>query len=93
MEKARMDKLTWRELVKIEPELGVLLKEIRQVKDLGGPSFCANQIWYSQYKERLCRLAGWEAQKDDPRLRSEAAYDLAYDKLYYTLPDCRNCNC
>ena len=42
-----MDKLTWEELVKLEPRLGVLLKEISKVKDTGELKFCANQIWYN----------------------------------------------
>ncbi len=39
------------------------------------------------------RLVGWSAAKEDPVLRSGAAYDAAYETLYALLPDCRNCLC
>jgi len=88
-----MDKLTWKELTAAEPRLVALLKEARAVKDNGGPSFCANKVWYRPggLKSRLVELVGWGAR--DPKLRSVEAYDLAYTKVYGVLPDCRNCIC
>ena len=62
---------------------------MKAVKDTGGPSFCANDVWYrpGSFKSRLVRLAGWWAEK--PELRTSEAYDVAYDELYQQLPDCR----
>lgn len=87
-------KLTWRELVRREPRLAELLREAKAVDD-SDPHFCANLVWYGRggLKERLCRLVGWEAEKDDPVLRTPEAYDLAYEKIYNALPDCRDCDC
>ena len=31
-----------------------------------------------------------KGRKDDPFLRTEEAYDIAYDHLYSVLPDCRH---
>ncbi len=54
---------------------------------------CANHLWYRPFglKARLTELVGWAAQK--PELRTQDAYDLAYEYLYRLLPDCRNCGC
>lgn len=57
---------------------------------------CANAIWYGYggypgIKPRLLGLVGWHAR--NPALRSSAAYDLAYRRLYDDLPGCRNCSC
>ncbi len=85
-------RLTWSVLVEHEPRLKHLERTVRKVKDEGGESFCANEWWYERgLKDQLVLLAGWSAR--NPRLRSEAAYDLAYDRLYDLLPDCRDCSC
>ena len=85
--------LTWEALVAAEPELAVLLAEVRAVRDTGHrATFCANAVWYGAFKPRLGRLVGWE-WGDDAVLGSAAAYDLAYALLYGALPDCRNCGC
>lgn len=86
-------KLTWREIARIEPRLGELLKEIRAERDSGGPAYCANEVWYTRYKPRLVDLVGWGADSDNELMRTSAAYDLAYSKLYDVLPPCRNCWC
>jgi hypothetical protein len=54
---------------------------------------CANFWWYRPggLKERMSALVGYGAR--DERLRSSAAYDVAYDHLYRLLPDCRGCAC
>lgn len=84
--------LTWSVLVEHEPGLKRLQKTARGVKDEGGEYFCANEWWYEKgLKDQLILLAGWSAR--NPRLRSEAAYDLAYNRLYDLLPDCRDCLC
>jgi hypothetical protein len=55
-----------------------------QVDD-SSPNFCANTVWYADFKPCLVLLVGWEARK--PILRSP---DLAYDVSYALLPDCRH---
>jgi hypothetical protein len=91
--------LTWQQLVAAEPRLGSLMREIKTVRDdKSRPSFCANAVWYGYYdypgfKPRLYELAGWGAKSAPDLLRTMEAYDLAYDKLYAALPNCRNCNC
>ena len=84
--------MTWAEIIKIEPALESLYDEAKAVRDEGsGDSFCANLIWYEQFKPRLVRLAGWDARKSE--LRSTEAYDLAYRKIYDPIPACRGCGC
>jgi hypothetical protein len=90
--------LTWDDLVRIEPLLARLYRNIRAIKDdKHEPAFCANAAWYGHggrpinFKEQMQHLVGWHAQ--DPRLRAQQANRLAYVKLYDALPNCRNCNC
>jgi len=85
--------VTWRMLVEREPELLRLRREIEAVRDDGGAYFCANKVWYIRFKPQLRELAGASARKNDPVVRSPAAYRLAHDTLYRLLPDCRNCIC
>lgn len=84
--------MTFEELCQIEPRLLALYRRAQAVKDdKRKPSFCANRVWYTEFKPELCRLVGWEAE--NPALRTEEAYDLAYDTIYDVLPPCRNCWC
>ena len=86
-------RLTFKQLAKLDPRLMDLYNEAIETKDPGGPSFCANYVWYKPggLKERLTDLVGWGAET--PELRSTEAYDLAYLTIYDALPNCRNCNC
>ena len=70
-----------------------ILNEAYQSKLGDRDYFCANYRWIKDpgYKQRLCKLVGYEAQ--NPDLRSEKFYNLAYDYLYNLLPDCFNCHC
>ncbi len=89
-------KYSWDELVTLEPRLDLLLKEAQSVKDDKTKDvFCANRIWYGDgsrngLKQKMSKLVGWFSEKDDPILRSPAAYNLAYDTIYNALPDCRH---
>lgn len=91
------EELSWERICEIEPRLKVAEREILRIADKGGKAFCANAVWYGygdpdfSFKERVVRYAGWEAE--EPRLRSNAAYDIAYEHLYELLPACRNCWC
>jgi hypothetical protein len=92
-DKARFEgKLTWQELVKREPRLRDLLREARAVDD-SDPHFCANEVWYRHFKPALCELVGWDARVQDGVVNSSEAYDIAYDKIYNALPDCKACAC
>jgi hypothetical protein len=82
---------TWRELCKLQPGLKKLHNEIRTIRG-DGEYFCANSVWYGYdgnrgFKERLLHLVGFYAKGCDPRLKTAEAYDVAYEKLYYDLPD------
>ena len=89
-----IDNITWDKLVDAEPRLDLLLHEIEQIEDdRENPSFCANLIWYREYKHQFVKLVGKYAEGNDPILYSHIAYELAYKKLYDSLPDCRNCGC
>jgi hypothetical protein len=88
-------------LAKIEPRLLALLDrvEILRIQARRAVRVCANRAWYSygqaSQKDSLrwwvIRLAGWQAE--NPRLRSEEAYDVAYGYLYNRLPHCKHCGC
>jgi hypothetical protein len=84
--------MDWAQIVRIEPALAELLKEIEAVKDdLARPAFCASATWVDQVKPRLCQLVGWGAR--DSRLRSMQAYEAACEVLRAPLPPCRGCAC
>jgi hypothetical protein len=88
--------ITWKQIIEIEPRLAKLYTEACAVKDRGGNSFCANNVWYGYgnnigFKGRVYHLVGFAA-KDD-RIKTMEAYDVAYEKIYEALPNCRNCSC
>ena len=85
-----MAKITWDELVQLEPALDQLLQQVRQVQ--AGPGFCANRVWYGPngFKAKLLKLVGWERQDNHPVLSTDEAYDVAYDVLYEALPACQH---
>jgi hypothetical protein len=85
-------------LVDVEPSLAVLWEEARNWhKKQDARYFCANAVFFGWsnpggcFKDRISRLVGWHASL--PELRTSEAYDIAYDTIYETLPNCRNCNC
>ena len=85
-----MKEMTWTELIAIEPRLEDLRAEMAAV-DGSDAHFCANRIWYQHFKPRLLRLVGREC--DRAELRSEQAWDVAYDTIYAELPPCQDCAC
>lgn len=93
--------ITWDKLVELEPRLTSLLAEAQSIRDdKSKPVFCANSVWYGYHlhdgglREKVIQLVGWEAQrKGVPELRTQAAYDVAYQHVYDALPPCRNCLC
>ena len=91
-----LQKPTFAELVVFEPRLGQLLNELKAIKTQR--RFCANSIWYGygqhpSYRAKMSSLVGW-ARRSHPILGTSAAYDVAYDALYGSLPNCRKgCAC
>lgn len=81
----------WRVSCSLEPRLQELWEEAEQYQELDedGP-FCANRIWYGQMRRQMIRLVGHGASH--PYLKSSKAYQVAYDKIYNTLPNCRGCS-
>ena len=75
--------MNWQEIVRLQPALDRLLKEVKAVKDdKTKPAFCANAWWYGYgsraglgFKERLVCMVGFHSR--EPRLRTMEAYDLA----------------
>jgi hypothetical protein len=51
----------------LEPRLRMLYDEVAQVKDdTSETSFCANDVWYGNFKARLKSLVGWGAGYPPP---------------------------
>lgn len=93
--------MSFKELVALEPRLGELEADMRghAERNRDTPKYCANAWWYGYphtdfegFKLTFIQLVGTLAR--DERLRSSAAYELAYDHLYHLLPDCKvGCAC
>jgi hypothetical protein len=84
--------ITWDLLTELEPRLLQLYREAKAIKATGR-HFCANRVWYSQFKPELIYLVGWYARGQDPRIGTDEAYDLATRKIYNALPPCKDCAC
>lgn len=67
--------------------------EVESIRDEGGPTFCANKVWYIWIEPRVKELVGRHARRDEPLLRSRQAHEAARENLYRLLPNCRNCVC
>jgi len=84
--------MRWEEIVEIEPELVELFNEARAVRDdKERDGFCANQVFYTQFKPRIAKLVGWGADND--AVATPAAYESAFEMIYRLLPPCRRCGC
>lgn len=72
-------RVTWDELVKVEPRLKSLLERCEQSQ--GG-----ERAWYQEFKPVLCRLIGFERREDGLEvLFTNEAYDVAYRHLIEAL--------
>jgi hypothetical protein len=80
-------------LIELEPELEQLRLEVESIRDEGGPSFCANKVWYIWIEPRVSELVGRRARRAAPLLRSREAHEAVRKNLYPLLPNCRNCVC
>ena len=72
-----------------EPKLYSLAIHIDDVMSRRKPDFAADSaLWYGVtfgYKAQMSRLVGCGSTSADKELQTSAAYDLAYDFLYYYL--------
>lgn len=88
-----VDKLiTWERIIQIQPRLEKMYERAKKV-DGSDEHFCANHVWYGEYKQEICDLVGWQAKSNNPIIKTSKAYDIAYDKIYAVLPPCKDCNC
>ncbi len=86
--------LTWKKIHRMSPMVRSIEHDIRFVKDDKSKVwFCANKIWYRDFKERVIAAAGWESRDPNPEMHTQQAYDIVYRHLYEMLPPCRDCIC
>jgi hypothetical protein len=93
MQCRRPKTLTFAEMAQLEPRLRALLRAVKAEKRRAkhDPGYCANRVWFTRFEERLYRLMGWERRAEGPpELRTSAAYGLAVEELYESLPDCNH---
>ncbi len=84
--------ITLEELIELQPALQGLVDATKLVDD-SSPNFCANDLWISQFKPYLVRMVGWLAEDDRPIIKTNAAYEVAYEAIYDLMPDCKDCGC
>ena len=86
---------TWTKMCHVEQDLlGLYIDAMNRTRDEESKNkrcVCANHIWYQDFKPRLRLLVGWEAR--NPLLWSSECYDVAYQKIYDAMPECRECGC
>lgn len=83
--------LTWNDLVRLEPGLGQLHLDCRFADRRDPAGFDPDLVWNGTtaapgLKLRLERLVGAKAEKQDPRLLSPQAYELAAAECVRALP-------
>jgi len=76
--------LSWQELVRREPRLAALERDVRMSDD-GAVEFDGTQVWLLRFKRRLAGLVGWDIRSNDPVLTTHTAYDVAFHHLYDTV--------
>lgn len=82
-----MHELTWEKLVELEPRLEGLLLDAQASRPLSKRRFNYELAW-CEFKQPIANLVGWHRWDDcDPVLRTTAAYDVVYWKLFHTLHD------
>lgn|SRR5574340_845594 len=81
----------WVALLRLEPRLGILEKEIKAIRPKAG-EYCPNDAWYDYscggngFRDRMSKLVGYGVR--NPALNHEVPYMTAYDHLYNLLPEC-----
>lgn len=87
---------TWEELAAGEPRLLHVLAAAQRIgEDFGSdPRFCADDWFHRRggLKTQVVELVGWR-RKDNAVLGTPGAYDVAYQRVFDVLPNCRDCSC
>jgi hypothetical protein len=88
--------MDWDDMVKVEPALARLLKDVVVADHHHTRVFCGVTAWHGSggrpgLKMRMYQLAGFGSSNAD--LRTREAYEVALEKLYNALPPCRGCAC
>jgi len=93
MNALKTERLTWNDLVKIEPRLETLYRECLAYKPVAG--VCYLRTWYKVEKPKLLDLVGFFSKNPNPDLKNCRAYDLAYEKCVKAMsrcsPGCHRC--
>ncbi len=86
------EKLTFEDVTNIDMRLLDLVSDIQKLntKDIGN-NFCADTVWSREFKPRMCRIVGWEADKEE--LREPYLFEMVYRKLYNLMPVCGEVEC
>jgi hypothetical protein len=80
-------RLTWSELVELEPRLENLLCQVEASRPIEGESdFDYYECW-GHFKDPIANLVGWHRRHGNERLRTTHAYDTAYRTLWRALHD------
>jgi len=81
-------------LIGIEQNVKSFARRVKKLKTKDSV-FCATRWWYgygeaqSGIRAEVCRLVGWNRKPKD-ELSTNHAYDIVYDHLYESLPDCQH---
>jgi hypothetical protein len=88
--------MDWEDMVKVEPALTRLLKEVVAADHHDTRVFCGVTAWHGSggrpgFKMRMYHTVGFGSS--NVQLRTREAYEVALEKLYNALPPCRGCAC
>ena len=78
------NRITWEKLIKLEPRLLELYNRAQAIRKRKRP-FDPLGIWVGSkhgMKDEMTKLVGWN-RPDVPELGTNAAYDIAYDRIFY----------
>jgi len=81
----------WKRLVRLEPRLMQLEKDIISEQVIRGKdkNYCATRRWFNEYNNRLDQLVGWFAKNS--QIQTSKDYDVALEHLFDNLmPNCRH---
>src|SRR5215472_9802776 len=76
--------MTWQRLIKLEPKLLELYNRAQAIRKRKR-TFDPLKVWIGSrhgMKDEMAALVGWN-RADVPELGTNAAYDIAYDRIYY----------
>jgi len=85
--------LTFGKLARLQPDLLQILNDALKIDSSDDPHFCAETIFYRQFKPRLKEFVGFNASTKNELLLSSRAYEIVLQTIHDALPDCRDCGC